>query len=80
MVTVLLYGLLRTEFGKDRLAVQAGTLREIIAQIEGSGANEKLLRSCVMFVNNRPLKGINRLNVRLQEGDELALLPPASGG
>ena len=80
MVTVRLFGSLREACGKDRLIIDDGAVRDALAHVAESGADDKLLRSCVMFVNNRPLRGISRLAVKLRDGDELALLPPVGGG
>ena len=80
MVTVRLFGLLQEKFGKSRLDAKAGTVREVLSCIAKTEAEEKLLQSCVMFINNKPLRGAARLAAKLRDGDELALLPPAGGG
>ena len=80
MVTIKLYGLLQEKYGKSRLDVEAGTIREALSCVAKKGADEKLLRSCVIFVNDKPLRGAARYAVKLHDGDELALLPPVSGG
>ena len=80
MIIVRLFGALREEHGESRLEVEAGSVGEAIIKVAITDAEEKLLRSCVIFVNNRPLRGMNRLKAKLRDGDELALLPPVSGG
>ena len=80
MITVKLYGMMREDSGISRLEVQAGTVREACAQIVETGVDGKRLRSCVMFVNGRPLQGANRLSTRMRDGDELAILSPVGGG
>ena len=80
MITIKLYGMLQEKFVKSRFEVKANAVREAISCIAQTEAEEKLLRTCVMFVNNKPLRGAARLATKLRDGDELALLPPASGG
>jgi len=80
MVTVKLYGVLREEYGASPLVIESGSVREVLSHVAKTDVDEKFLRSCVMFVNNRPLRGAVRLSARLRDGDELALMPPVSGG
>ena len=80
MVTVRIFGTLRDKLGCSRVTVDATTVREALERVAGSAVDKKLLRSCVLFVNNLPLRSINRLATGLCDGDEIAILPPVSGG
>lgn len=80
MITVRLYGRVREECGKNQLDVEASTVREAIDETVKTGADKKLLQKCVIFLNDRPLRGLNRFESKLRDGDILAFLPPVGGG
>jgi len=62
------------------LTVEAKTVREALMLAAETGADEKLLRGTLVFVNGKPLAGAQRFRYRLSDGDEVALLSPAGGG
>ena len=80
MINIKFYGMMQEKYGKSRLDIEAGTVRDALNQVARTAAEEKQLRECVMFVNGKPLRGAARLAAKLRDGDELALLPPVSGG
>jgi MoaD family protein len=61
------------------------TLLDTLPGAGGSGEklfddSGELLSHVVVLVNGRPIKALNGLATGLAEGDEVALLPPVSGG
>lgn len=78
-VRVLLFGVLTERLrGKERvveLAEQA-TVADVIAWARNLEMEDGLLRSLAVAVNRE----YAQLETRLSEGDEIALLPPVSGG
>jgi len=81
---VLYFGVLKDLFGRDRDEVElpegssVETLTEILRERvrAGSIAADDLWRSIAVAVNQEYVQG----SVVLQDGDEVALLPPVSGG
>jgi molybdopterin synthase catalytic subunit len=80
-VTVLLFAAARAAAGapSTTLRVAPGTtpygLAELLAEHYGE-AFARVLQSCAVWVNGEP----PRAGQRLSEGDEVAVLPPVSGG
>ncbi|GAC1359730.1 MAG: molybdopterin converting factor subunit 1 [Acidobacteriaceae bacterium] len=78
-VRVLLFGVLTERLGgKERvveLAEQA-TVADVVAWARGLRLEEGLVRSLAVAVNRE----YAQTETRLSDGDEVALLPPVSGG
>ena len=80
MVTIRLFGPIREKCGQGQINVDAGSMRDVMAQAMQLGVDQKLFARAVMFVNGRPVVGGKRWAVKLKDGDELALLSPVGGG
>jgi len=82
MITVKFYGLLSLECNLRQLLVKAGTVRQVLNEILQSCPNisEQQLSQAILFVNKQHISGHKRFSVVLKDGEELALLSPASGG
>lgn len=79
-ITVLLFSRLREMVGKERLEValpQDARARDVLPLILHDKQHLDALGSCLLFAVNR---GHVRPDASLNDGDELALLPPVSGG
>ena len=76
MITVKLDGLLRLDSGIKERQMEAGSVREVYAQLMGLGLSGKNLDGCVILVNGKPTNKRQKLN----EGDLVQLLPPVAGG
>lgn len=78
MISVRLFGLLRLDTKRRSLAVEAGTVAELLnrtaAELELADASS--LEQAVVFVNGE------RAGLRspLRDGDEVYLLSPVAGG
>ena len=80
-VRVLYFAVLKDVFGREReeLELPAGvTVKGLLEELagRGSGAAGRLWGSMAVAVNQEYAQG----DVVLQDGDEVALLPPVSGG
>lgn len=78
-VRVLLFGLLKDRLGGSELAVQlSGDARvaDLMVWARGLLKDDGLVRSLAVAVNHEYALH----ETRLHEGDEVALLPPVSGG
>ena len=75
MITVKVFGLVRLETGIRQLQIEAKNVkelkRELLRQIPG-----ETLNGCVLLLNGRPA---NRFT-KLQDGDQVMLMPPVEGG
>lgn len=82
MITVKLFGLLSLDTNVRQLSVKAGTIRQVLNEVKQNCPNisEQQLMQAIMFVNKQHISGNKRFSVVLEDGDELALLSPASGG
>lgn len=80
MVTVRVFGLLREEAGRSVWTLEAKTLAAVFLALEAHGLSRVKLRNAWVFVNQKPARGMMRLYKRLDDGDEVALLSPVSGG
>jgi molybdopterin converting factor small subunit len=75
---VRLFGPVRVAAGTGREQVDAHSVEELLAALKirhGSGF-EAILATCAVYVNGEPAA----TDTRLADGDEVALLPPVSGG
>lgn len=78
-VRVLLFGMLKDKFaaGEKVLELEAGArVADVTEWARGVLGEERVVRSLAVAVN-REYAGLER---ELCEGDEVALLPPVSGG
>lgn len=82
MITVKFFGLISVENNVRQLLVKEGTVRQVLNEVMQSCPNisEQQLRQTIMFVNKQHISGNKRFSIVLKDGDELALLSPASGG
>jgi len=80
MVTIRLFGPIRENCGQGKISVDAGSVRDVMAQAIQHGVDRKLFGEALMFVNGQAVVGAKRWKVKLKDGDELALLSPVSGG
>ncbi len=78
-VRVLLFGVLKDRVGgAERVLELAGeaTVADVMAWAGGLLGDDGMIRAVAVAVNRE----YARPETRLQEGDEVALLPPVSGG
>jgi sulfur-carrier protein len=77
-VTVLFFAGAREATGTPRARFRSGTVAELIDQLRSAyGAQlDLVLPTCAVWVNGSPAA----LGTTLDEGDEVAVLPPISGG
>jgi len=80
MITVRLYGLVSEYGGQRQFSFEAKTVRQALQYAADIGVDQDLLHGALIFINGSPLNGVMRLNRKLTDGDELALLSPAGGG
>lgn len=86
-VTVRFFATFREASGESEAHAEAGTLTELL---DGLGAfygermaallKGRLGESYVVLVNGRSAADRSGLAARLEDGDEVALFPPVSGG
>ena len=80
MIVIKLYGLIAENSGQRQFVLNAETVREALDNISWMSVEKEVLYGALMFINGKPLTGIRRLERRLYDGDELALLSPTGGG
>lgn len=78
MARLVFMGRLEDVAGTGELAVEAGPVERILAALEPALAVELLGEKVRMALNGRLLTDMG--GVVLGDGDELAFLPPVSGG
>jgi molybdopterin converting factor subunit 1 len=77
---VLYFGVLKDFFGgeRDRVELAEGaTVAELLALLRGRSADDLPVWKALAVAVNREYAGADTL---LRDGDEVALLPPVSGG
>ena len=75
MITVKLYGLVRLETGIKQMQIEAGNIRELKKALTGYIPEEKV-KGCVLLVNGKQTNRFTKLN----DGDQVMLMPPVAGG
>ncbi len=75
MITVLAFARYRTLLGFERLQVSVGEVPTLADLLAGTGF-EALPEDALLAVNQVFVKR----DARLKDGDEVALMPPVSGG
>ena len=78
-VRVLLFGVLKERIGgaeRELELPEGARAAEVLGWLRGELDDAGLLRSVAVAVNRE----YARVDVELREGDEVALLPPVSGG
>ena len=79
-VEVLYFGVLKDWFGGERDSVELGVgarVGELVELLKGRGAADAKVWGALAVAVNREYAGVETV---LREGDEVALLPPVSGG
>jgi len=82
MITVKFFGLISIDTNMRQIFANEGTVRDVLDQVKQScpDISEQQLKQAVLFVNKEQISGNKRFSVMLNDGDELALLSPGSGG
>ena len=62
---------------KKALEIEAATLRDVAAALQGDAEVKDWLDSCAVAVNDTLVKS---LDTALKSGDKVSLLPPVCGG
>ena len=79
-VNVLFFASLREDIGIDKMSVQAGSIAELLRALDATIGSEKLEilkgENVRIAVNQSLLSG----ECELRDGDEIAFLPPVTGG
>lgn len=78
MATLVLFGPARSAAGEREVAIDAATLTELCnAACRRFGPEfEAVLRASAVWLNGEPVAG----DPAIADGDEVAVLPPVSGG
>jgi len=78
MATLRLFASAREAAGVDRVEIDGVTVAEVLAAARGrfGPAFERVLAGCKVWVNGEPAHDDDPL----AKGDEVAVLPPVSGG
>jgi molybdopterin synthase sulfur carrier subunit len=77
-VTLLMFASAREAAGTGRAEIEAASVAEVLDEAERRYGSEfsKVLRRCRVWLNGDPVG----LHEPLRDGDEVAVLPPVSGG
>jgi molybdopterin converting factor subunit 1 len=79
-VNVLYFAILKDVFGREQEAVElpaGASVRSLLEKLQGRGAIAGAVWGSLAVAINQEYAGAD---VVLQDGDEVALLPPVSGG
>lgn len=78
-VHVLFFGVLKDGFGRDREwmeLAEGARVKDLLTGLEGRGGTTQVWDSIAVAINQE----YARVEDELRDGDEVALLPPVSGG
>jgi molybdopterin converting factor small subunit len=79
-VDVLCFGVLKDIFGGERDLVElaeGADVAGLLARLQGRGVHDEVVWKTLAVAVNREYAGLSTV---LKDGDEVALLPPVSGG
>lgn len=81
MITIKLFGQYREKSEVFEFKIDAERLDEALKELEKvSGILLRDLKNGVIFVNKQPLEKLKGFKTTLNDGDEIAILSPVSGG
>jgi len=89
LVKVRLFANLREIVGHPQLAIEAGTIREVLAALQSEHPalrsvlcddNGEVRSYITVLVNGKNMREMEALATVLSDGDEVAIFPPVSGG
>lgn len=81
MVIVKLFGTARLKFNEKEVQVEASTVKELtVVLAERYGVKAKDIRQFLIFVNDSNITALKMFRTKLNDGDVIMLLSPASGG
>ena len=82
MIQVKFFGLTRLALKTNKLELEAKTVEEALEKISDmyDSISLKELKNCVIFVNGTNIVEYRRFNTKLNDGDEMHIISPSSGG
>lgn len=81
MVTVVFFGAARLEFGVKEVVIEAKNVGELLKKIAKQfGITYKTAKQHLCFVNEQNITSLKMWRTKLNDGDKVMLLSPASGG
>ncbi len=81
MVTVKLYGAARVQFKEKQFTIEAASVAELLDVVAARyGVKRKDMKQFLIYVNEENIHTLKMYQTKLNEGDEVMLLSPASGG
>jgi len=89
LVNVRLFANLREIVGHPQVAVEAGTIREVLTTLQAEhpalrsvlcGDDGEVRSYITILVNGKNMREMEALATILSDGDEVAIFPPVSGG
>ena len=82
MIQVKFFGLARLALKINKLELEAKTVGSALEKISEmyDSISLKELKNCVIFVNGTNIVEDRRFNTKLNDGDEVHIISPSSGG
>lgn len=82
MIQVKFFGLARLALKISKLELEAKTVGSALEKISEmyDSISLKELKNCVIFVNGTNIVEDRRFNTKLNDGDEVHIISPSSGG
>ncbi len=81
MVTVKLFGTARVKFHEKEFQVEAGTVKELMEVLaDRFSVRTKDVKQFLIYVNEVNITKLKMYRTKLNEGDVIMFLSPASGG